>query len=78
MQVLLPTATYLRWVGLLLILLFTYIVEGTARVAVGQVDKLPLWPVLLFLAGVLGALPVMIKTTKRAISMSWEQEQVAP
>lgn len=78
MQVLLPTATYLRWVGLLLILLFTYIVEGTARVAVGQMDKLPLWPVLLFLAGVLGALPLMIRATKRAISMSWEQEHVAP
>lgn len=76
MQVLLPTATYLRWVGLLLIMLFAYILEGIAQVALGVMEKLPHWPVLAFLVGVLGALPLMLRATRRSMSKVCEQENI--
>lgn len=62
-----PMATYLRWVSLLVAALFLYIVEGIGRVATGMAATHPSWPVLLFLAGVLGGLPLLIRATTSAM-----------
>lgn len=73
-----PTSTYLLWVVMLLQLLFLYIVEGMGRMATGAWTVLPVWPVFLFLVGVLGGLPFLIRTINRALAKACAQEGVVP
>jgi hypothetical protein len=62
-----PTAVYLRAVAVLVLGLFLYIIEGTGRMATGAWTTLPAWPVLLFVGGVIGGLPLLLRATRRAM-----------
>lgn len=44
-----PTQLFLLWTLFALSLLFVWIVEGTALVAVGRIATIPSWPVFIFL-----------------------------
>jgi uncharacterized integral membrane protein len=66
-RVLVPTRAYLVWVVSLVTWLFVWIVEGTARVAVGQAATLSSWPVLAFLALVLTTLVPLYAATSRVM-----------
>ena len=72
-----PTSTYVLWVFMLLQGLFLYIVEGMGRMATGAWTVLPVWPVFLFLAGVLGALPLLVRSTNKALIFACSKEGVA-
>lgn len=62
-----PTRAFLAWMMLLITGLFMYIVEGSARVAVGRDATLPSWPVFVFLGLVFSTLPVFIVATMREV-----------
>jgi hypothetical protein len=62
-----PTAVYLRAVAVLVLGLFLYIIEGTGRMATGAWSTLPAWPVLLFVGGVIGGLPLLLRAMQRAM-----------
>ncbi len=62
-----PMATYLQWVSLLIAALFLYLVEGIGRVATGAAATHPAWPVLLFVAGMLGGLPLLLRAVNKAM-----------
>lgn len=62
-----PTALYLRYVVVLLLGMFLYIIEGTGRMATGAWSSLHAWPLLLFFGGVIGALPLLLRATARAM-----------
>lgn len=55
-----PTQVFLLWTLLLLSLLFLWIVEGTARVAVGSAATLPSWPIFVFLGLEMVTVPVYL------------------
>jgi uncharacterized membrane protein len=76
-SVMAPTSTFLLWVVALLQLLFLYIVEGMGRMATGAWNVLPVWPVFLFLAGVIGALPFLIRAINRSLAHACEKEGIA-
>jgi hypothetical protein len=63
-----PMALYLRAVVVMLLALFLYIIEGTGRMATGAWSTLPAWPVLLFVGGVIGGLPLLLRATRRAMT----------
>jgi hypothetical protein len=65
-----PTATYLRWVSACVAGLFLYIVEGIGRMATGAWDSLPSWPVLVFMALIIGGLPFLLRATRRALEQA--------
>lgn len=75
--VLAPTRVFLAWMLVLITALFVFIVEGSARVAVGQVATLPSWPVFVFLGCVFATLPAMLIATTRAIDRRAEAEGVS-
>ena len=75
--VLAPTRAFLAWVISLVAWLFVWILEGSARVAVGQDATLSSWPVFVFLAIVLGTLVPFYLTTSRAIQTAAEREGIA-
>ncbi|MBL8001219.1 MAG: DUF1648 domain-containing protein [Flavobacteriales bacterium] len=62
-----PTALYLRAVSVLLLALFLYIIEGTGRMATGAWSVLPSWPVFVFIGGVVGGLPLLLRATRKAM-----------
>jgi uncharacterized membrane protein len=62
-----PLAIYLRGVSLLMAALFLYIVEGIGRVATGGSATHPSWPVLVFVVGVIGGLPLLVRATNKAM-----------
>lgn len=62
-----PMLNFLAYVAVLETGLFLWIVEGTGRVATGSAATLAVWPVFIFLAGVLGVLPIGIVATIREI-----------
>jgi hypothetical protein len=72
--VLAPTRAYLAWVISLVAWLFVWILEGSARVAVGQAATLSSWPVFVFLALVLGTLLPFYLITSRAIQDTAKRE----
>jgi hypothetical protein len=55
-----PTRAFLLWTLFLMSLLFLWIVEGTALVAVGRAATLPSWPVFVFLGLEVLTLPVFL------------------
>ena len=55
-----PTQVFLLWTLFLMSLLFLWIVEGTARVAVGGAATLPSWPVFVFLGLEMVTVPVYL------------------
>ena len=55
---------------------FSCIVEGMGRMATGAWTVLPVWPVFLFLAGVLGALPLLVRSTNKALMYACSKEGV--
>jgi uncharacterized membrane protein len=55
-----PTQLFLLWTLFALSLLFVWIVEGTALVAVGRIATLPSWPVFVFLGLEMIAVPVYL------------------
>jgi hypothetical protein len=69
-----PTRTFLAWVIALVMLLFLYILEGSARVAVLQDDMLPSWPVFVFLGLVFATLPFFLLATTRAVDRAARAE----
>jgi len=71
-----PTSTYLLWVFMLVQGLFLYIVEGMGRMATGAWTVLPVWPVFVFLAGVLGALPLLFRAINRALVQACAREGI--
>ena len=73
-----PTRVFLAWMLVLVTALFLFIVEGSARVAVGQSTTLPSWPVFVFLGCVFATLPFMMIATTRAIDRQAASEGVAP
>jgi uncharacterized membrane protein len=73
-----PTSTYLLWVFMLLQGLFLYIVDGMGRMAIGAWTVLPVWPVFLFLAGVLGGLPLLVRAINKALARACAKEGIAP
>ena len=75
--VLAPTRVFLAWMLMLITALFIFIVEGSARVAVGQAATLPSWPVFVFLGCVFATLPFMMIATTRAIDRRAAEEGVA-
>ena len=72
-----PTRAFLSWVMLLITGLFLFIVEGSARVAVGQAQTLPSWPVFVFLGIVFATLPVFMIATIRAVDRQAVAEGVS-
>ena len=72
-----PVRAFLAWMMVLLALLFLFIIEGTARVAVGRVDTLPPWPVFVFLGLVFATLPVFLIATIRAVDRQAVAEGVS-
>jgi hypothetical protein len=54
-----------------------WILEGSARVAVGQAATLSSWPVFVFLALVLGTLLPFYLSTSRAIQEAAKREGLA-
>lgn len=75
--VLAPTRAYLVWIVSLVTWLFVWIVEGTARVAVGQAATLSSWPVFVFLAVTLATLVPFYTATARAIADEARREGLA-
>jgi hypothetical protein len=75
--VLAPTRVFLAWMLVLITALFIFIVEGSARVAVGQATTLPSWPVFVFLGCVFATLPAMMIATTRAIDRRAAEEGVS-
>lgn len=73
-----PTRVFLAWMLVLVTALFLFIVEGSARVAVGQATTLPSWPVFIFMGCVFATLPFMLIATTRAIDRQAASEGVAP
>jgi hypothetical protein len=71
-----PTQAFLCWTAGLVSVLFLYIHDGTARVAVGEWTVLPVWPVFAFLAGVMLPLPFYWVATKRTIERAAREEGV--
>ena len=69
-----PTRTFLAWVIALVMLLFLYILEGSARVAVLQDAMLPSWPVFVFLGLVFSTLPFFLLATTRAVDRAARAE----
>lgn len=66
-----PTRTFLLGMLLLLAALFCWVVEGTARVALGQQRALAPWPVFVFVGAVLGMLvPYYVATSRRITSLA--------
>lgn len=72
-----PTRVFLGWMLLLITALFIFIVEGSARVAVGEAVTLPSWPVFVFLGVVFATLPAMMIATTRAIGRQAALEGVS-
>lgn len=71
---LVPTAIYLRWVGVLILALFIYIVEGLAATSIGRVASWSTLPVLGFLVAVLVPLPFMARATRGRIEAAHASE----
>lgn len=65
--VLAPTHAFLAWIMSLVVWLFVWILEGSARVAVGQDATLSSWPVFVFLGLVVTTLVPFYVATSRAI-----------
>lgn len=78
MTVVAPTRVFLAWVLGLMAFLFVWIVEGTGRVAVHETAMLPTWPVFVFLAGVLGVLPIFYRRTGRMLECAARREGLLP
>jgi uncharacterized membrane protein len=62
-----PTRVFLMWVAALISMLFVWIVEGSARVAVGIDSKVPIWPVFVLLGLIFSTLPFFMSYTKHTI-----------
>ena len=62
-----PTRVFLMWVAALISMLFVWIVEGSARVAVGIDSTVPIWPVFVLLGLIFGTLPFFMSYTKHTI-----------
>lgn len=62
-----PTAHYLHAVSVLVLALFLYIIEGTGRLASGTWSTLPSWPVFVFVGGVVGGVPLLLRATRKAM-----------
>lgn len=62
-----PTRAFLAWVISLVAWLFVWILEGSARVAVGQEATLSSWPVFVFLGLIVTTLVPFYVATSRAI-----------
>lgn len=71
-----PTQAFLLWTLLLMSLLFLWIVEGTARVAVGSAATLPSWPVLAFLGLEVGTLPIYLVAVIGRVKREADREGV--
>jgi hypothetical protein len=78
MRVVAPTRTFMAWVLALMSLLFLAILEGSARVAVKETDTLGLWPLLVFLPGVLGVVPFYWMRTARILEQAARDEGLDP
>lgn len=69
-----PTRVFLMWVTALISMLFVWIVEGSARVAVGIDSTVSIWPVFVLLGLILGTLPFFMIYTTRAIDAQAARE----
>ena len=78
MTVVAPTQTFLAWVLALMTFLFVWIVEGTGRVAVHEDATVAVWPVFIFLVGVLGVLPFYWVATSRRLTDAAMREGLIP
>ena len=74
MRVVAPTRTFMAWVLALMGFLFVAILEGSARVAIEQSDTLGMWPLLVFLPGVLGVVPFYWMHTARILERAARDE----
>lgn len=71
-----PVQMHLVWTTLLVTLLFAFIQEGSARVAVGEWTRLPPWPVFAFIGGVVLPLPWLMIATRRAVETTARSEGI--
>lgn len=71
-----PTRRFLLGLGALVVLLFGWIVEGSARVAVGRWTELPSWPLFLFLGAVVVLLVGFVAATSQSIEAAARQEGI--
>ncbi len=69
-----PVRVFLIWVTALMSLLFLWIVEGSARVAVGVDATLSSWPVFVMLGAILGTLPFFLLITTRLLDAQAARE----
>ena len=78
MTIVRPTREFLAWVMALMMWLFAYILEGSARVAVHIDDTLVAWPLFIFMGGVLGVLPFYMIRTGRMLDDVARAEGIIP
>lgn len=76
MVVVAPTRMLLAWMIVLMTALFSYILEGTGRVAVNLDDTLPIWPVFVFLGLVFSTLPFFMLALMKAVDRAARDEGV--
>ncbi len=69
-----PVRVFLTWVTALVTLLFLWIVEGSARVAVGLDATLSSWPVFVMIGLILGTLPFFLLVTTLALDAQAARE----
>ena len=62
-----PTATYLRYTAMMILVLFTYIIEGLGRLSTEHADAWPAWPVFFLVMLIIAGIPWLIRRTRRAI-----------
>lgn len=76
LRVVAPTRVFLLWTMAMMTFLFAYIVDGSARVAIKEMDTLPWWPMLLFMGGIFGGLVPFLLLTSRLIGQVAREEGV--
>ena len=69
-----PVRVFLMWVAALVSLLFLWIVEGTARVAVGIDTTLSSWPAFVMIGLILGTLPLFLVVMTMALDAQAARE----
>lgn len=76
LRVVAPTRVFLLWSGATVVFLFAYIVEGTARVAIKEMDTLPWWPIVVFMGFTFVGLVAFLLVTTRLVDQVAREEGV--
>lgn len=62
-----PTALFLRYTTVLILVLFIYVQEGMGRLSTGASSSWPVWPVAIVVLAILGGLPWLMHRTRSLI-----------